>query len=319
MPTKPARQKLPRFGIAEWYGKLITAMSSEERLAMAERQLLPMKKRTPIDCPFKGGKCSKESGICSIRLYQVQPDGTIAVVTGETGELRALCPSRFHEDLKVFHWAGEEILGDPDPIRVPEVGFLESTETTDSKGGEDVGRIDMVLVKHAPGDSSHPLEWCALEIQAVYFSGEKMRLEFEAIVDAKGDLVFPVKSRRPDYRSSAPKRLMPQLQIKVPELRRWGKKMAVVVDRPFFKSMGEVRTVPNQSNGDVVWIVVRFEEDLESGRAILVQDQVRISKLEDAVEGLTGGIAVPRSDFEARIIDKINGGKKKKKSKGKKA
>jgi hypothetical protein len=175
----------------------------------------------------------------------------------------------------------------------------------------------MVLVKRTTEGSSQPLKWCALEIQAVYFSGEKMGLEFKAIAEAGGDLVFPVKSRRPDYRSSAPKRLMPQLQIKVPDLRRWGKKMAVVVDRPFFNSMGKVRTVNDLSLGDVVWFVVRFEEDPKSGRAKLVQDQVAFTKLEDAVEGLTGGIAVPLSKFEERIIDKLQGGKKKKKSKDK--
>ena len=41
----------------------------------------------------------------------------------------------------------------------------------------------------------------------------------------EGDrLPFPI-GQRPDYRSSAPK-IMPR-QIKVPALRRWGKKMVV--------------------------------------------------------------------------------------------
>jgi hypothetical protein len=35
---------------------------------------------------------------------------------------------------------------------------------------------------------------------------------------------FPAVQRRPDFRSSGPKRLMPQLQIKVPTISRWGRR-----------------------------------------------------------------------------------------------
>lgn len=40
---------------------------------------------------------------------------------------------------------------------------------------------------------------------------------------------FPQVQRRPDLRSSGPKRLMPRLQIKVPTISRWGEEMAVVI------------------------------------------------------------------------------------------
>ena len=68
-------------------------------------------------------------------------------------------------------------------------------------------------------------------MQAVYFSGEGMQADFDLLLGSN-DAVPPEPTglRRPDWRSSSAKRLMPQLQVKVPTLRRWGKKLAVAVD-----------------------------------------------------------------------------------------
>ena len=110
------------------------------------------------------------------------------------------------------------------------------------------------------------LNWCALEIQAVYLSGRSMNEEFRRIKDYEGEgPPFPGQVRRPDYRSSGPKWLMPQLQIKVPTLRRWGKKMAVVVDKHFFQSLGHMEEVGDLSSGDIAWFTVDFEEDPNGG------------------------------------------------------
>ncbi|MDQ2898994.1 MAG: hypothetical protein M3Y07_04240, partial [Acidobacteriota bacterium] len=68
-------------------------------------------------------------------------------------------------------------------------------------------------------------QWCAAETQAVYFSGDNMRKDFVALSGIYSEeLPFPVGKRHPDDRSSGPKRLMPQLQTKVPSLRRWARK-----------------------------------------------------------------------------------------------
>lgn len=150
------------------------------------------------------------------------------------------------------------------------------------------------------------MEWAALEIQAVYFSGNAMRGEFVALSDDTVDwVVFPAGKRRPDYRSSGPKRLMPQLQIKVPTLRRWGKKMAVVVDRAFFDSIGEMDNVADISNADIAWFIVKFEEVPGQNRTRIVRDEVRYTTLERSVEGLTGGKPVPLPTFEGRISSKL--------------
>ena len=313
MATKP-KDISPRFGIGEWFGNNLTQLSGEERRQLATEVLKQKKDRKQQLCPFQARKknatCSKEGGVCSLRLYSyaTHPETGRAVgvpVEGKQGDLRATCPNRFHDELDVFKWVGETILGDPDPLLVSEVGFLEAGATTDNEGGDDVGRIDMVLVSNKTTEGA-PMAWAALEIQAVYFSGNAMRGEFEAFSDAAVDwVIFPAGRRRPDYRSSGPKRLMPQLQIKVPTLRRWGKKMAVVVDRAFFDSIGEMDNVVDISNADIAWFIVRFEEVEGQKRARIVRDEVRYTTLERSVEGLTGGKPVSLPVFETRIASKI--------------
>ncbi len=116
-------------------------------------------------------------------------------------------------------------------------------------------------------------------------------------------LPFPTKSRRPDYRSSGPKRLMPQLQIKVPWLRRWGKKMAVVVDESFFAALGPMDRVEHVSNCDIAWFIVKYRENGVQSK--LTRGDVVLTTLERAVEGLTAGIPVSLEEFEQRIMAKL--------------
>src|SRR5690606_28139709 len=74
--------------------------------------------------------------------------------------------------------------------------------------GKKAGRIDWLLMDSATIGDADP-KWCALETQAVYFSGDNMGAEFSAYLNAPRSVIFPVGFRRPDYRSSGPKRLAP--------------------------------------------------------------------------------------------------------------
>ena len=131
------------------------------------------------------------------------------------------------------------------------MGEVESEQ----QDADAVGMIDKVLVSL----QGQQLKWCALEMQAVYFSGKSMENDFREMRAWNGPgIPFPAVVRRPDFRSSGPKRLMPQLQVKVPTISRWGKKMAVVVDRPFWDSLGEMRAVRDLSNAEIAWFVVVF-------------------------------------------------------------
>jgi len=304
----------PRFGIGEWFGNRLVELTATERQYYGTEQGKKKSERDGLSCPFQSTKqnatCTKSGGVCSLRLYSYQQHeatgrAAAEIVAGAQGDLRATCPYRFHENLDVFRWVGAQLLGDDNPKLVGEVGFLEAGATTDNESGDDVGRFDMILVSNntVPGAA---MEWCALEVQAVYFSGDAMTGEFAAYADPKVDwVVFPAGRRRPDYRSSGPKRLMPQLQIKIPTLRRWGKKMAVVVDRAFFDSIGEMDHVTDISNADIAWFIVRFEEQPGERRSRMVLNEVRYTTLERSVEGLTGGKPMPKQEFEKRIAGKL--------------
>lgn len=299
-----------RYGIGEWYGRLLVNLNPSERTEVAKVQFLPRKERPAVDCPFRSSRgtklpCTKEGGVCSLRLYQSDPiSDSITIGSGDAGALVTLCPYRFQEAQIVHKWIGERLLNTANPLIASEVGFLEQ-ETEENIEGvassrKDVGRIDLVLVHPALS----PLTWCAVEMQAVYFSGMSMKKEFDALRRFGGQEVpFPAAHRHPDFRSSGPKRLMPQLQIKVPTLRNWGKKMAVVVDRPFFNSLGKMEEVKDISSCNIAWFVVCYEE--KNGKATLRPDSVKLTTLERAVEGLTGGHPVALSEFEARIREKL--------------
>lgn len=254
-------------------------------------------------CPFRTDSpyptCTKPGGVCSLQILSDE-SGHISEVPGERGKVRALCPYRFHQDDTVFRHIGQHLLADPLPVQMGEVGFLKSTGNLDSSAGADVGYIDMILVspQKLPG---LPMRWAPVEVQAVYFSGKEMDIEFRHIRNTRGALSMPQIARRPDYRSSGPKRLMPQLQIKVPTLRRWGKKMAVVVDVPFFRSMGEMRTVSDVSNADIVWFLVDFPTPQTGALRDLTVVETLYTTLESAIEGLTGGVPVSLEEFEGRI------------------
>jgi hypothetical protein len=267
------------------------------------RAKLAKQQAEELPCPFRTDSphptCTKPGGVCSIRIFK-EERGVVAPIDGNRGRLRALCPWRFHQDGTAFDKIGERLLSDPTPTRAGEVGFLESTGNLDSDPGEDVGRIDMILVKSNPPPGA-PMDWVAVEVQAVYFSGKRMSLEFEHLLKTQGKLSMAREKRRPDYRSSGVKRLMPQLQIKVPTLSRWGKKMAVVVDAPFFESMGKMDRVSDVSNADIVWFLVDFVEDRSSGNFRVAVVEEVFTTLESATLGLTGGIPLTKSEFETRI------------------
>lgn len=293
----------------------LEAKSANNALTKAEHDrlinlqgLLDKQKRERRPCPFRTDTahptCTKPGGVCSIRAYRQVAD-TIEPVEGEKGAIRVLCPWRFHQKGTVFDSIGQRIFGDPKPTRAGEVGFLESSGSLESSAGKDVGRIDMVLLKsNAAADL--PLDWVAVEIQAVYFSGKEMEIEFAHIQASGGSLSMAQAVRRPDYRSSGVKRLMPQLLIKVPTLSRWGKKTAVVVDKSFFYAMGKMKRVSDISNADIVWFLIDFVEDAGEGLYQLeVADEV-YTTLGEAAEGLTGGRPVSKEAFESRIRQKAS-------------
>ena len=283
-----------RYGVAEWYGIPLTGLSAAQRRQFSAQA--SQGRRGAPACPFQDGapSCRKSGGVCSLRRYEQSADGRLGEPVGEPV---IVCPSRFEEDKLLVRWLAEIVGFEPGEAMVArEVPFMEGTETNKA-----AGKIDLVVAKSSNGG----LAWHGLEIQAVYFSGEGMQSEFESLGDEQPTPPFPNAIRRPDWRSSSAKRLMPQLQIKAPTLRRWGSKIAVAVDRPFFDAIGGPSPAPSRdlNDGDVIWLVPELVPD--GARNRLVRGHWEVLTLEQSGEKLLAARTVRREAFEQTLRAKL--------------
>jgi hypothetical protein len=202
----------------------------------------------------------------------------------------------------IYSWIGAELLGTAQPLIVRELPFLEETGAVAGSSDEDeaVGRIDCVPVR----SDAPVLKWCAVEIQAVYLSNSKTGTELNSIAASALPIPLPVTNPRADYRSSGPKRLLPQLQVKVPTLSRWGIKMAAVVDQEFYNSLGEMEYAYHPSNSDIAWFVLQYAESA-GGTVNLQAGSVDYTTLTEAIDGLVGADPIPKPTFEQGIRSRL--------------
>lgn len=273
------------YGIAEWFGRPFARLTAARRRSLARSAL---GHAPPPLCPFQRGTppCGKEGGVCSLQAGRNQP-----VIT---------CPRRFDANDLLPNWLAR-IVGFTDVHVAREVPFMRSPST-----GRPAGRIDLVVAR-----DSNASAWFGLEIQAVYFSGAKMQTDFELLLSNTDELPpEPTARRRPDFRSSSAKRLMPQLRVKGPTLRRWSTKLAVAVDLPFFEAVGGPSDAPSQdlNDGDIVWLVPRIDENYK-----LVAHHWEVLSLEASSDKLLSARTVQRQEFENVLLSKltqIGGGRK---------
>lgn len=198
-------------------------------------------------CPFRNSPCTKGGksnpmGICSFT------QGTHATV---------VCPHRFVEGNRVFFDAARLAFGiGKQCAAVPEVRVLEVNDGVIRKK---IGKVDFLLV-HV--ENQEVIDFAALEVQGVYMSGKSIRPAFDQYLKT-GELLETAR-RRSDFRSSGPKRLMPQLSLKVPIFRRWGKRFFVVVDSTFHAELPRIKEQA-EGNGEVTWLVYPFERQEDGG------------------------------------------------------
>ncbi len=287
-----------RYGIAEWYGHSLSDLTSDTCRSLATKALAEDREVPP--CPFQTNQppCRKRGGVCSLIRYKQNDKGRI---DASEGSPVIVCPARFEEGQLLVRWLADIVGFRPRDTRLArEVPFMESTST-----GKPAGKIDLVVAR----SSARALKWFGLEVQAVYFSGQGMRSEFVALRDWTNSLEpppFPGATRRPDWRSSSAKRLMPQLQIKVPTLRRWGSKLAVAVDRPFFDAMGGPSPVPSHdlNDGDIVWMVPALLPNNRGGYR-LSEGHWEVLTLEESSRRLLAATTISRGAFEKTLQDKL--------------
>lgn len=215
--------------IAEVFGHGVESNSAE---AKADRSA----KR----CPFRDSPCTKSSKTDPIGICSLESDGRAA----------AICPVRFVEHGRIFKDAAKIAFGEGATFGVfPEVRVLKIVGGGKNGADKKIGKVDYLLGRLEDGDV---VDFCAVEVQAVYFSGTTIRPALQQFLETE-ILDAAISDRRPDYRSSAQKRLVPQLQLKVPIFRRWGKRFFVVVDSCFFDALPSFgHTTPG--NSELTWL-----------------------------------------------------------------
>ncbi len=282
-----------RYGIAEWYGEPFAGMFPARRrelaaVALGHEDAVPR-------CPFQHGdvRCGKKGGVCSIQTNRPRAGDQDTDRIGERTDKPVItCPKRFDQDDIVPKWLGE-IVGFRQIFLAQEVPFMRSPSTDRA-----AGRIDLVL-----SENSAASKWFGLEIQAVYFSGVGMTDDFRRLLDdVERFPPMPTSVRRPDWRSSSAKRLMPQLEVKAPTLRRWGTKLAVAVDVPFFDAVGgPSEPVSHDINeGDIIWLVLQVSDEYK-----LETMHWEVLSLEDSSEKLLAAKTVRRKEFEEALRSKL--------------
>jgi hypothetical protein len=207
----------------------------------------PVQNRIFHPCPIRGNDCAKQS--------KKNPLGICSFTDGQTAT--AVCPSRFLERGRMFRDAAAIAFGSGVTCTaIPEVRLLEVVRNGRKRK---IGKVDFLLVKLV---ADQAVDFAALEVQAVYISGESIRPAYDHYL--KTGRVEEDSKRRPDFRSSAQKRLMPQLGLKVPIFRRWGKRFFVAVDQTFFNALP---TMKEQSlgNSEITWLSYDIRRQKQGG------------------------------------------------------
>ena len=265
--------------ITEIFGYGAEAATADAKAARASRY-----------CRFRDSACTKSSvtdpiGICSLSI---------------DGEAASLCLVRFLEGGMIFKDAARLAFGVGASFAVfPEVRILQIDDPAHSGKPKKIGKVDFVLGAVSQG---RIVDFAALEVQAAYFSGLETRTALRHFIEHGhfgGHNVF----RRPDFRSSAQKRLIPQLQLKVPVFRRWGKKFFVVVDTQFYRSLPTFRPT-TVANSELTWLVYPI---LQIGKNFVMQDvQPVFSEWADVENSLREGRAPDPAEIIAELQLKLN-------------
>ncbi|MDP1851486.1 MAG: NotI family restriction endonuclease [Candidatus Planktophila sp.] len=205
--------------------------------------------RESNNCPFSSNLCTKDKandplGVCSVRDVNQN-----LVIT---------CPVRFKEDMIIAEEVSEFFFpGNDNWALIPEVRL-------DDIHGKSAGNIDLVIA--LLDEDRKIIDFGSVEIQAVYISGN-VREPFKAFM--KNPELFmeqPWKGNyypRPDFLSSSRKRLIPQVAYKGGILQSWGKKQAIVIDKPFFETIPTFPTCLKEE-ADLAWFIYELHPNGEN-------------------------------------------------------
>ena len=266
--------------IGEIFGHGVDDLTAEARAARVNKY-----------CPFRQTPCTKSSisdpiGICSL---------------SNGDEAAALCPVRFLEGNRIFADAARMAFGPQETFAIfPEVRILNLPTREAGQKPKKIGKVDFLIGKITGGKVT---DFAAIEVQAVYFSGREIRTPMNYFLKHQ-KLDIENSDRRPDFRSSAQKRLVPQLQLKVPVFRRWGKKFFVVVDTQFFGELPKFsRTTP--ANSELTWLVYPIKKTGSS--YALADPEIVCSEWDEIRNSLREGLPPDPEEIIRELQAKLDG------------
>lgn len=233
------------------------------------------------------------------------PLGVCSVFTD--GETAITCPVRFRQDWIIADDAASFFFG-------ASIRWTTLTEVRlNDANGKSAGNIDLVIVSY--NDKGRILDFGALEVQAVYISGN-VRKPFEYFMSdperhQNMDWVGRKNYPSPDYLSSSRKRLAPQLLFKGGILHTWNKKMCVAIDKGFLSTLPTFREVP-QENAEMAWLVYDLKIDKESNIFNLARHKTIYTKFEESLEQVTkpkpGDVQEFVDHLQEKLDEKIDNG-----------
>ena len=272
---------MPRHPLAEVFGFPTGNFSPEASRHRANR-LCPYNNKVP--------NCTKDKAKDPLGVCSIYEDENVAIT----------CPIRFRQD-----WL---IADDAAAFFFPQNrAWTSLTEVRLSdKQGRSAGNIDVVLVAY--NDQGRVIDFGALEVQAVYISGN-IRNAFEHYMKdprTRHDMMWEGPNYpRPDYLSSSRKRLAPQLIYKGGILNKWGKKLAVVVDKNFFSTLPPLPgTSPDKA--DIAWLIYNLAFESSQNRYKLTSDQAVYTAFTPALERITTTDAGPVEEFVEHLQQKLD-------------
>lgn len=270
--------------LAEVFG-FPTNNLSESAKRHRRNRLCPYNNRVP-SCTKD--KASNPLGVCSIYEYT----GSGITIT---------CPIRFRQEWVIAEDAASFFFGD-----VTKWTSLSEVRLND-RNGESAGNIDLVLVSY--DDNGKVLDFGAVEIQAVYISGN-VRRPFEAYMKNPArkfnmDWTKEPNYPRPDYLSSSRKRLIPQLIYKGGILKNWRKKTAVVLHKNFFATLPELPKT-NRESADIAWLIYDLKHNEITNRNELVKTETIYTLFDESLKKITTANCGPIQDFIEILQDKLD-------------
>ena len=198
---------------------------------------------------------------------------------GDTHVGTPVCPVRFLQNSQTFVDVATAAFGAGRKIAVrPELRILRK------ENGKKAGKVDYIIA--ALGKNGKPVDFCALEVQAVYVSGSSYYPMFHEFLKTG---VPPQEKRGMDWLSSR-KRLIYQLNLKVPVFRRWGKKFFVAVDKQFFGALPKMKPVADIENSEVTWVVYDFRRRDEAKRFSMSSAEFYFTEWADVEVALREGV-----------------------------